>query len=224
MPLAPLRRCRRPGCLERQSGSWCARHRNLSARNHRGVPRQARGHGAAFDRAKRELAANPQPCALGLEGCFAAFLGGAAVGAALVAYDASRSAGAGRPGKQAAETWDLLYGTGDRIPLRIRWTFNKHFHRQATIEPGNAWRFRLIDDRGLSLEPIEIGHLEQIRDARDWIGEFRIWFPRRTIDGRLLITSHTRSLTLKVDGAAGDASLEWRFLPLLAPGDRPTLE
>ncbi len=162
--------------------------------------------------------------ALGLEGGIAAILEDPAVGAALVAYDASRSAGAGRPGKQAAETWDLLYGTGDRIPLRIRWTFNKHFHRQATIEPGNAWRFRLIDDRGLSLEPIEIGHLEQIRDARDWIGEFRIWFPRRTIDGRLLITSHTRSLTLKVDGAAGDASLEWRFLPLLAPGDRPTLE
>lgn len=160
---------------------------------------------------------------VGLEGGIAAILEDPAVGAAMVAYQAERSGTPGRPGKQAEETWSLLYGKGDRIPIRVRWTFNKHFHRENTLDPAN-WKFQLVDDRGLTLEPVEIGSLETIRDARDWIGEFRIWFPRKTIDGRLLVTSHTRSLTLLVKGGPGDAALEWRFLPLLGTGGRPRFE
>ena len=67
MPFAPLRSCRQPGCPNRQSGSWCAAHVRTSPRNHRGVSRHARGHGAGYDRVRRELAG--QPCALRLTGC-----------------------------------------------------------------------------------------------------------------------------------------------------------
>lgn len=161
---------------------------------------------------------------LGLEGGIAAILEDPAVGVALVAYEAQQSRTPGRPGSQAIETWAMLYGNGDRIPVRVRWTFNKHFHRQATLEPDNGWKFRLVDDRGLTLDPVEIGRMNLVRDTKDWIGEFRIWFPRKTIDGRLLITNQTKSLKLTVEGPPGDAALEWRFRPLLATGDRPQIE
>lgn len=161
---------------------------------------------------------------LGLEGGIAAILEDPAVGAAMVAFEAERSGAPGQPGKQAEELWASLYGKGDRIPIRVRWTFNKHFHKEATLDPTAGWKFRLVDDRGMVLQPVEIGRVQTIRDARDWIGEFRIWFPRKTVDGRLLVTSHTRSLALIVEGGPGDATLEWRFLPLLASGDRPRFE
>ncbi len=156
---------------------------------------------------------------LGLEGGIAAILEDPAVGAARLAYDASRSATPGRPGRHAEQTWEELYRQGDRIPFRVRWRFNKHFHRQATLEPGSGWTFTLEDNSGQKLAPAEIGPLETLRDKADWVGEFRIWFPRRSIDGRLLITNHTRSLLLSVAGIPGDATLSWRFLPLLEARD-----
>lgn len=62
MPRA-LRVCSTPGCPNLLP---CAVHRPRSdprsARNHFGVPRQLRGHGAAYDGRRRELAGDP--CAL----------------------------------------------------------------------------------------------------------------------------------------------------------------
>ena len=69
MPLAPLQRCRERGCRERQDGPRCALHELRSPRNHRGVPRQARGHGRDHDRRVREIQAAGVPCALRLPGC-----------------------------------------------------------------------------------------------------------------------------------------------------------
>lgn len=45
-----------------------------SSRNHRGIPRQQRGHGAGYDRAAREL--RGQPCAMRLPGCLGTATGG----------------------------------------------------------------------------------------------------------------------------------------------------
>lgn len=56
--------CAVPGCPEFRP---CPRHERTSARNHHGVPRQARGHGADFERRRRELLGGP--CALRLTGC-----------------------------------------------------------------------------------------------------------------------------------------------------------
>lgn len=69
MTRAPVLRCSRPRCPEtRAPGStFCPGHDRTSARNHGGVPRQLRGHGAEYERARRELAG--EPCALRLPGC-----------------------------------------------------------------------------------------------------------------------------------------------------------
>ncbi len=64
-----LRVCAWQGCPELGSGRFCARHEPLSARNHRGVPRQARGHGAAHDRAARGFRAERRRCEMALPGC-----------------------------------------------------------------------------------------------------------------------------------------------------------
>lgn len=69
MPRA-LRVCSTPGCPTLTDAGRCAVHAQPdrhSSRNHRGVPRQARGHGAAYDRARAQL--RGRPCALRLEGC-----------------------------------------------------------------------------------------------------------------------------------------------------------
>ena len=156
---------------------------------------------------------------LGLEGHIAAILEDPAVYAAQLAYEASRSGSPGRPGKAAEQGWEAMFKGGSRLPIRIRWRFNKHFHRQATLEPTSGWAFTLTDDQGNTLLPVEIGSLATTRDAADWVGEFRVWFPRTTIDGRRLITTHTRQLTLHVAGRPGDAQVMWRFRPLLEGRD-----
>ena len=69
MPRAPVRRCsvcRAAPAVERGRCATCAA---TSSRNHRGVPRQARGHGADYERARRALLAEAPACALRLPGC-----------------------------------------------------------------------------------------------------------------------------------------------------------
>jgi hypothetical protein len=71
MPTAPLQRCHGRTllgrCRERQAGPRCALHERTSSRNHNGVKRQEREHGAAYDRLARTM--KGQPCALRLPGC-----------------------------------------------------------------------------------------------------------------------------------------------------------
>ncbi|MBM4438211.1 MAG: hypothetical protein FJ029_13515 [Actinobacteria bacterium] len=161
---------------------------------------------------------------LGLEGAVGAVLEDPVLGSALIAFEASRSKTPGGPGQAAAEAWDRLYRGGERLPVRVRWRFNKHFHEEHTISPDSGWKFSLTDDRGLSLQPVEIGKMSASRDARDWLGEFRLWFPRSSIDGRRYMTNRTRTLTLTIVGVPGDTSLTWRFLPLLDAPDAGTLQ
>lgn len=67
MPRA-LKVCSTTGCPTLTDGRFCRSHARVSARNHRGVPRQAREHGASYDRLAREFAG--QPCELRLDkGC-----------------------------------------------------------------------------------------------------------------------------------------------------------
>jgi hypothetical protein len=71
MPTAPLQRCvARVGagrCPNRQAASRCPAHEAVAPRNHFGIRRQARGHGAPYDRARAALTG--QLCALRLAGC-----------------------------------------------------------------------------------------------------------------------------------------------------------
>ena len=70
MPWAPVRLCGWPGCTRRQAPSHCAVHAPLTSRNHFGVHRQARGLGAAFNRAKRFVIEHDGGrCQLRLPGC-----------------------------------------------------------------------------------------------------------------------------------------------------------
>ena len=61
--LSRRRHCAEPGCPELVESGRCPRHaRSQFTRNHRGVPRQARGHGAEYQRARRELLADHPRC------------------------------------------------------------------------------------------------------------------------------------------------------------------
>jgi hypothetical protein len=59
--------CNTPGCPNLTQGRLCRSCDRRSARNHGGMPRQAREHGAGYDRLAHEL--RGQPCALALPGC-----------------------------------------------------------------------------------------------------------------------------------------------------------
>lgn len=65
MPTLPVARCsvchRRPSVSRGLCGACAA----TSSRNHRGIPRRARGHGADYDQLAREF--RGQPCALRLD-------------------------------------------------------------------------------------------------------------------------------------------------------------
>ena len=63
MPTAPLAVCATPGCPARVDRGYCPTHARTSTRNHRGVPRQARGHGADYDRARAILLEGNPRCA-----------------------------------------------------------------------------------------------------------------------------------------------------------------
>lgn len=69
MPYGHL--CPFPGCPAQVERGYCRLHDTSrdprSARNHRGVRRQARGHGAPYDALVREFAG--EPCELALPGC-----------------------------------------------------------------------------------------------------------------------------------------------------------
>lgn len=67
MPTSPLTVCAQPGCPIRVPRGYCATHARTSPRNHRGVPRQQREHGTAYDRLAREM--RGQPCSLRFTGC-----------------------------------------------------------------------------------------------------------------------------------------------------------
>jgi hypothetical protein len=56
--------CSVPGCPELTP---CRIHANRSSRNHRGIPRQQREHGAPYDGLAREF--RGQRCQLRLPGC-----------------------------------------------------------------------------------------------------------------------------------------------------------
>lgn len=62
-----MRVCVEPGCATLTSATRCPAHARVSARNHRGVVRGRREHGAAYDALAREYAG--QPCAMRLPGC-----------------------------------------------------------------------------------------------------------------------------------------------------------
>jgi 5-methylcytosine-specific restriction protein A len=67
---APLRACGWPGCRSRQRDPYCTIHARYSSRNHRGIPRGARGLGADFERARRfVLERDGGRCGLRLAGC-----------------------------------------------------------------------------------------------------------------------------------------------------------
>ena len=51
--------CNKPGCPRLTNGPYCAEHARTSTRNHRGVPRQARGYDAGYERRRRELIGLP---------------------------------------------------------------------------------------------------------------------------------------------------------------------
>lgn len=63
MPTAALAVCATPGCPNRVTRGYCATHDRTSSRNHYGVPRQQRGHGAEYDRARAALLASGPYCA-----------------------------------------------------------------------------------------------------------------------------------------------------------------
>jgi hypothetical protein len=68
--MATLRVCPQPGCPSLTTGGYCRTHAATSTRNHRGIPRQARGLGAEHDRNRRAIAAAPpRRCELRLPGC-----------------------------------------------------------------------------------------------------------------------------------------------------------
>lgn len=70
MPWAPKRSCLWPGCRLRQAAAYCADHAAVNSRNHQGLPRQARGLGAEFARAKRlVIERDGSRCQLRLRGC-----------------------------------------------------------------------------------------------------------------------------------------------------------
>jgi len=70
MPWAPEQRCLARGCCRRQGEPYCRDHARLSPRNHHGVPRQARGLGVEFERAKRLVIERyGGRCQLRLAGC-----------------------------------------------------------------------------------------------------------------------------------------------------------
>lgn len=81
MPISAGRVCSTSGCPNLADGRFCTScdpaKDPRSARNHRGVSRQARCHGAAYDALVREL--RGQPCGLRYAGCT-----GEATGADLV--------------------------------------------------------------------------------------------------------------------------------------------
>lgn len=66
--------CLEPGCPARVPRGRCRKHARVSSRNHHGVPRQHRGHGAAYDRWVREH--RGEPCALKYDGCAGEMTGG----------------------------------------------------------------------------------------------------------------------------------------------------
>jgi 5-methylcytosine-specific restriction endonuclease McrA len=51
--------CNAPGCPVLVTGRYCAEHDRTSSRNHRGIPRQARGHGAVYERERAALLGKP---------------------------------------------------------------------------------------------------------------------------------------------------------------------
>ena len=59
MPWAPRQVCAAPGCHRLTARGRCAGHARTSPRNHRGVPRQQRGHGADYERVRRTLLGLP---------------------------------------------------------------------------------------------------------------------------------------------------------------------
>lgn len=155
---------------------------------------------------------------LGLAGGFAATLEDPAVGAAIISRDAQQSRSAGPPGSDARATWQVLYDDGDRLPIRVRWRFNRHLYDPAVVDPAAGWTFTLSDDQGYRYSPVDRSAETVMRDPTTWIGAFTLWFARKSIGGRLLITDHTRQLTLTIAGNPGVAEVTWRFWPLL---DRP---
>ncbi len=152
---------------------------------------------------------------LGLGGGLAATLEDPAVGAEILARDAAVSQAAGPPGSDARATWRALYGDGDRLPIKIVWRFDRHLYEQSILDPGSGWTFTLVDDLGFKYSPVAHDRLTVVPNRRLWIGEFTLWFPRRSLGGRTLFTSHTRDLTLEIVGTPGQARMTWRFLPLL---------
>jgi hypothetical protein len=77
LPTAPLRPCIDCGAAPGTRRGRCVVCDRRSPRNHRGVARSLRGHGAPYDRIARAL--RGQPCALRLPGCT-----GTATGADLI--------------------------------------------------------------------------------------------------------------------------------------------
>lgn len=77
--------CAQPGCPAIVERGYCPKHERARirsaasefSRNHRGVPRRLREHGAPYDRLAREFAG--KPCELRLPGCT-----GVATGADLI--------------------------------------------------------------------------------------------------------------------------------------------
>lgn len=59
--------CLEPGCPTLTPWRRCSKHERTSSRNHCGIPRQARGLGAAHDRARRDVLGGA--CVLKFDGC-----------------------------------------------------------------------------------------------------------------------------------------------------------
>ncbi|MBI6546217.1 MAG: hypothetical protein HY692_05450 [Cyanobacteria bacterium NC_groundwater_1444_Ag_S-0.65um_54_12] len=170
------------------------------------------------------LTAWTRHASLGLDSGVAAIIEDPVLIAAQIAKQASEDLALSKPGAAALQFWNFLYQQGDRLPIRLRWRFSKHFYRQATAEPTKGWVFKLSDDQGSVLQPAEIGQLATARDPREWVGDFRLWFQRRGPDRRQYFSKNIRRLTLAVAGRPGNAELQWRFGPLLSARESVPLE
>lgn len=118
--------------------------------------------------------------------------------------------------EMARQAWQALYGDPGlgigRIPIDVRWSFDKAFHPENHADPAN-WRFTLSSDRGSTVSALSVGTPEASPSATAWIETFRLWFPDR------VLVPGTRLLTLRLRGPGGEGAVGWQFAPLTDRGD-----
>jgi|GEM_PF-1771897 len=151
--------------------------------------------------------------ALGIRSSATVTLIDPALGAELLAHDASASHREVTPENDLA-TWQGLYGErGDRLPFDVSWRFDKQFQPQRVTDPHQGWTFTLHDDHGRSWAPVTVDEVTQGSDDDAWTGRFRVWFPARDVLKGPLFDGRTGTVTLRITGDPGSADFFWKFRP-----------